>query len=122
MTSWLTLSLSGSACHHCLPPWAEAALTLSLEPLRMDIHHLVHMANRIGQFFEAMPDNTEAQAGVAQHLQKFWAPPMRLALLAHVQAGGEGLQPLVLQAVQAHAALLQPVQPAQRASAVQTQA
>ncbi|MFN7725437.1 MAG: formate dehydrogenase subunit delta [Rubrivivax sp.] len=82
----------------------------------MDIHNLVHMANRIGQFFEAMPDTTEAQAGVAQHLQKFWAPPMRLALLAHVQAGGEGLQPLVLQAVQAHAAQLQPVA---RASAVQ---
>lgn len=83
----------------------------------MDIANLVHMANRIGQFFDAMPDPAEAQAGVAQHLQKFWAPPMRLALLAHVQAGGEGLQPLVLQAVQAHAAQLQPVQ---RAGAVQT--
>jgi formate dehydrogenase subunit delta len=75
----------------------------------MDIHNLVHMANRIGQFFEAMPDVAEAEDGVASHLQKFWAPPMRLALLAHVAAGGEDLQPLVLRAVQRHAERLQPV-------------
>ena len=27
----------------------------------MDVHNLIHMANRIGEFFDAMPDRAEAQ-------------------------------------------------------------
>jgi hypothetical protein len=37
----------------------------------MDIDNLVHMANRIAEFFEAMPDQAEAREGVAQHLQRY---------------------------------------------------
>ena len=66
----------------------------------MDIENLVHMANRIAEFFEAMPDQAEARDGVAQHLQRYWEPRMRRELLRHVQEGqGAGLRPLVLQAM-----------------------
>lgn len=65
----------------------------------MDIDNLVHMANRIAEFFEAMPDHDEARDGVAQHLQRYWEPRMRRELVAHVQANqGAGLRPLVLEA------------------------
>jgi formate dehydrogenase subunit delta len=67
----------------------------------MDIHNLVHMANRIGEFFQAMPDRDEAVDGIAQHLRKFWEPRMRRLMLEHVdQAGIAALHPLVAQAVQ----------------------
>jgi formate dehydrogenase subunit delta len=67
----------------------------------MDIDNLIHMANRIAEFFEAMPDHDEARDGIAQHLQRYWEPRMRHELEAHVRAyQGDGLHPLVLEAVQ----------------------
>lgn len=69
----------------------------------MDIHNLVHMANRIGQFFQAMPDRAEATAGVAEHIRKFWEPRMRRQLWAHLaETEGEDLLPLVREAMRAH--------------------
>ena len=69
----------------------------------MDIDKLVHMANRIGEFFQAMPDRAEAIDGVAQHLRKFWEPRMRRELLAHVdRAGGAALLPIVQDALRAN--------------------
>lgn len=66
----------------------------------MDIDNLIHMANRIGEFFEAMPDRDEATEAIAQHLHRFWEPRMRRELLAHVQQQqGRGLSPLVLDAL-----------------------
>jgi formate dehydrogenase subunit delta len=65
--------------------------------------NLVHMANRIGEFFQAMPDAAEGRDGVAEHLRKFWAPAMRRDLLAHVDATqGAGLLPIVAAALQQH--------------------
>lgn len=73
----------------------------------MDADNLVRMANRIGQFFEAMPDAAEATEQVAQHLKKFWDPRMRRALLAHVDAqGSDALNPMVDAALRRHRALL----------------
>lgn len=73
----------------------------------MDIHNLVHMANRIGEFFQAMPDRAEALDGIANHVAKFWEPRMRRALLAHVQDhAGEGLLPIVDEAIRSHAQTL----------------
>lgn len=70
----------------------------------MEIDNLVHMANRIGQFFESYTDRTEALEGVASHIRKFWAPPMRVALLGHLARHPQdsGLLPLVADAVRAH--------------------
>jgi formate dehydrogenase subunit delta len=84
----------------------------------MNIHHLVTMANQIGTFFESYPDREEARAEIANHLQRFWAPPMRRQLLQHIaQEEGEGLSPLVLEAVQANLARLTPPPPRMPAAA-----
>jgi formate dehydrogenase subunit delta len=73
----------------------------------MDADNLVRMANRIGQFFEAMPDRAEALAGVATHLKKFWEPRMRRELAEHIdQHDGAGLLPIVREALQRHRAVL----------------
>jgi len=65
----------------------------------MNIHKLVYMANQIGAFFQSQGE-AAAVAGVADHLAKFWDPRMRDAICAHVDSGGEGLQPLVLRAIE----------------------
>jgi formate dehydrogenase subunit delta len=75
----------------------------------MDIDNLVHMANRIGDFFAAMPDRTEALDGVATHIRKFWEPRMRRQILEHLDARqGAGLSELVREALQTNRASLQP--------------
>lgn len=78
----------------------------------MDINNLTHMANRIGQFFESMPDQQEASKEIANHLRKFWEPRMRRELLAHLDTtGGEGLLPIVKNAVREHRRQLEPATP-----------
>jgi formate dehydrogenase subunit delta len=74
----------------------------------MDIGNLVKMANRIGDFFAALPDANEARAGIAGHLQRFWAPRMRREIVAHVQRGGEGLSSIVREAIEANRETLAP--------------
>ena len=58
---------------------------------------LVYMANQIATFFKSQPQETAAD-GVALHINKFWEPRMRRQFFALVDAGGEGLQPLVMDA------------------------
>ena len=72
----------------------------------MNVQHLIQMANRIGEFFQAMPDHTEALEGIANHIQKFWEPRMRSRLAEHLAQGGEGLLPIVREALDSHPALL----------------
>jgi formate dehydrogenase subunit delta len=60
---------------------------------------LVMMANQIGAFF-ASQKGDEAVHGIVDHIKKFWDPRMRAALLAHLEAGGEGLEPQVRRAVE----------------------
>ena len=75
----------------------------------MDLDNLIRMANRIGDFFEAMPDADEARAGIAQHLTRFWEPRMRREIVAHVDAGGaSALKPIVIDAIRKHRDLLAP--------------
>jgi len=64
----------------------------------MSPEKLVYMANQIGRFFAHQPE-AQAVASTADHLRKYWDPRMRQAIIAHVEAGGEGLQPPVLKAV-----------------------
>ncbi|WP_114392770.1 formate dehydrogenase subunit delta [Oleisolibacter albus] len=70
----------------------------------MQSGELVRMANQIASYFGAYPE-AEAVPEIASHIRSFWDPRMRSALLAHVETGGEGLDPLVLKAVRR---LLQP--------------
>jgi formate dehydrogenase subunit delta len=60
----------------------------------------VYMANQIGKFFVAQGD-AGAVDGIAAHLKKFWEPRMRAAIIAHLNAGGAGLDPKVRAAVEA---------------------
>jgi len=74
----------------------------------MDMQNLIQMANRIGDFFAAMPERDEALLGIAGHLRNFWEPRMRLQLLAHIDAGrGDEIRPIVLAAIKAHRDKLQ---------------
>jgi formate dehydrogenase subunit delta len=68
----------------------------------MDATNLVKMANRIGDFFEAMPDHEEGLDGIATHIKKFWEPRMRKQIWAHIDAGAEGMHPMVLEAIRKH--------------------
>jgi formate dehydrogenase subunit delta len=75
----------------------------------MDIDNLVRMANRIGEFFQSMPDRDEASREISTHLRKFWEPRMRRELLAHLdRADGAGLLPIVKDAVVSHRDSLMP--------------
>jgi formate dehydrogenase subunit delta len=75
----------------------------------MEIHHLVKMANSIGDFFESEPDKTKGAKAVADHIRSFWEPRMRRQILSHVeQNGGEGLSDLVLAALRTHSKELTP--------------
>lgn len=65
----------------------------------MNIERLVQMANDIGQFFAAEPRHADAVAGIAAHIQRYWDPRMRRQILAHLQGGGAGLDPLVREAI-----------------------
>lgn len=74
----------------------------------MEANNLIRMANRIGEFFEAMPDREQAVQDIAQHIQKFWEPRMRLQILAALThpEQGEQIAPLVREALQRHAGQL----------------
>ena len=63
-----------------------------------DVKKLVHMANQIGDFFKSQPED-KAVAGIADHIVKFWSRPMKEPIFAHINSGGEGVQPLVVKAL-----------------------
>jgi formate dehydrogenase subunit delta len=60
----------------------------------MTLDKLVYMANQIGKFF-ASQGREQAVAGTADHIRKFWDPRMRTEIVAHLKAGGAGLDPAV---------------------------
>ena len=65
----------------------------------MHADYLVKMTNEIAAFFaaEAGPEATPRE--VAGHLRRFWDPRMRAQIIAHLAAGGEGLEPAARHAV-----------------------
>lgn len=69
----------------------------------MNNDRLVSMANQIADFFQSYPE-AEAVEGIATHIKKFWDPRMRQGIFAHLAAGGAGLKPLTLKALQQLAA------------------
>jgi formate dehydrogenase subunit delta len=64
---------------------------------------LVYMANQIVKFF-ANEGEEKAAAGTADHIGKFWDPRMRAIIIAHLDAGGTGLDPIAKKAVEQIAA------------------
>ena len=63
------------------------------------LEHLIQMANDIGSYFAFDPDHEEAIAAVIEHIDMFWDPRMRRRIFAHVRNGGEGLDPLPMNAL-----------------------
>ena len=61
---------------------------------------LVYMANQISKFFRSQGEDV-AVNGTAEHLRKFWDPRMRDAIMRHLANGGEGLDPVARQAIEA---------------------
>ena len=76
----------------------------------MDVDNLIEMANRIGEFFDSMPDRAEAVDSVADHIRRFWEPRMRLAILAALDnpEASATMEPIVREALNLHKADLQP--------------
>lgn len=75
----------------------------------MDQDKLVRMANQIAQFFAAEPERTAAVEGVVGHLKRFWEPRMRKEILAKFDRGETScMHELVVEALTAHRAVLQP--------------
>lgn len=67
----------------------------------MNIDQLVTMANQIGSFFKSYPDQKKAKEEIANHLTKFWAPPMLNQIKEHVtKNAGKGLEVIVIDAIQ----------------------
>jgi formate dehydrogenase subunit delta len=66
----------------------------------MSPDRLIYMANQIGKFFDSQ-GHDKAVPGIAEHIRKFWDPRMRSAILAHLDAGGTGLDPDVRAAIEA---------------------
>jgi formate dehydrogenase subunit delta len=64
----------------------------------MRAEKLTMMANQIAAFFKAQAEDA-APAAIADHLKKFWDPGMRADIIAHLDKGGAGLDPLVRAAV-----------------------
>jgi len=65
----------------------------------MSVEKITHMANQIALFMESKP-RAEGLSGFASHINDFWEPRMRRQFFDIVDAGGEGLRPLVLEAAQ----------------------
>lgn len=64
----------------------------------MSPEKMVMMANQIATFFKTQPGDGQASS-VAAHINDFWEPRMRTQLLAYAEAGGDRLDPLVMQAM-----------------------
>jgi formate dehydrogenase subunit delta len=63
-----------------------------------DSHHLIQMANDIGDFFRAQP-HEDAVAGIANHLRSFWTPKMRAQLTSQMNQGDGALDELPCEAL-----------------------
>ena len=69
----------------------------------MQTETLIRMANQVGDFFSADPNQAQAQKDIAYHLNRFWTKDMRNQIAAHVKTNqGAGLQTCVIAAIVQH--------------------
>ena len=62
----------------------------------MESRDMIRMANQIADFFKGY-DRNSATTEMADHINRFWEPRMRIALLSYIEKGGEGMHPLVIE-------------------------
>lgn len=60
---------------------------------------LIRMANDISKFFRVQGEE-RAIAGISNHVRLFWEPRMKKQIFEILDQGGEGLNPLALEALQ----------------------
>ncbi|SEN48647.1 formate dehydrogenase subunit delta [Pseudorhodobacter antarcticus] len=65
----------------------------------MSPEKMVYMTNQIATYFKTQADPDRA-GKIADHLSDFWEPRMLEKLYAHVDSGGAGMDPLVVEAAQ----------------------
>jgi formate dehydrogenase subunit delta len=58
---------------------------------------MVRMANQMADFFKSYGES-EAVAGVADHISRFWDPRMRRDFFLHMERGGDGFSDVVKKA------------------------
>ncbi len=63
------------------------------------LNKLIYMANQIGKAF-ALRTHEEAVTEISTHLKKFWEKRMLAQIYAHIEAGGPGLDPRPMEALQ----------------------
>jgi len=63
---------------------------------------LIEMLNRIGDFFEAIPDREAAMSGIADHVKKFWERSMRqqLSEMLAQPEHAEQIKPVIREALE----------------------
>lgn len=72
----------------------------------MNHEHLIRMANQIGDFFSAQPDQKEAMEGLANHIARSWEVRMRTEFAAILKTPeGQQVQPFVRDALIKHGVL-----------------
>ncbi|MBP9951555.1 formate dehydrogenase subunit delta [Pseudorhodobacter sp.] len=63
----------------------------------MQPEKMVMMINQIATYFSTQP-GTDQALRIADHINDFWEPRMRIKLADHAKAGGKGLSALALAA------------------------
>lgn len=65
----------------------------------MDIKKLVRMANQIAQNLDYGPDKDKVIDATADHLGRFWSPPMKQLIVQHYRQGDAELSDIAARAV-----------------------
>ena len=63
----------------------------------METRDMLRMANQIADFFRSYP-REDAVKEAATHLNNYWDPRMRKHFFDYLAKGGEGLDPLIIEA------------------------
>ena len=63
----------------------------------MENRDMLRMANQIADFFRSYPHD-DAVKEAANHLNNYWDPRMRKHFFDYLAKGGEGLDPLIVEA------------------------
>ena len=63
----------------------------------METRDMLRMANQFADFFKGYP-REDAVKEAATHLNNYWDPRMRKHFFDYLAKGGEGLDPLIIEA------------------------
>ncbi len=70
--------------------------------------HLVKMINQIAANCPYQDDPAAITQATTNHIHKFWAHSMKEDIVTYLEAGGEGLSPVAVEAIRALESRLRP--------------